>query len=73
MPASRVSRLETGEALRQGSVPCLELRASMIVGYGSASWRMVRDLAARLPTIVLPAWLKHKTEPVGIDDVVARS
>lgn len=45
----------------------------MIVGYGSASWRMVRDLAARLPTIVLPAWLKHKTEPVGIDDVVARS
>jgi uncharacterized protein YbjT (DUF2867 family) len=65
------SRLKTGDTLRQGRVPCLELRASMIVGHGSASWRMVRDLAARLPAMVLPAWLRHRTEPVGIDDVIA--
>jgi uncharacterized protein YbjT (DUF2867 family) len=65
------SRLETGEVLRAGPVPCLELRAGMIVGAGSASWTIVRDLAARLPGMVLPAWLAHRSEPVAVDDVVA--
>lgn len=65
------ARLRTGEALRGGSVPCLELRAGMIVGEGSASWTIVRDLAARLPAMVLPAWLAHLSEPVALDDVVA--
>jgi uncharacterized protein YbjT (DUF2867 family) len=65
------ARLATGEALRGGPVPCLELRAGMIVGAGSASWTIVRDLAARLPAMVLPAWLRHRSEPVGVDDVVA--
>jgi uncharacterized protein YbjT (DUF2867 family) len=64
------SRLEVGEILRSGAVPCLELRASMIVGYGSLSWWIVRDLAARLPVMVLPRWMKHRTEPVAISDVV---
>jgi uncharacterized protein YbjT (DUF2867 family) len=65
------ARLRTGEALRSGAVPCLELRAGMIVGAGSASWVIVRDLAARLPAMVLPAWLLHRSEPVAADDVVA--
>ena len=65
------ARLETGEALRTGPVPCLELRAGMIIGAGSASWTIVRDLAARLPAMVLPAWLMHRSEPVAVDDVVA--
>ncbi len=64
------SRLDVGEALRAGAVPTVELRASMIVGHGSLSWLMVRDLAARLPFMVLPRWLKSRTEPVAIDDVV---
>jgi uncharacterized protein YbjT (DUF2867 family) len=50
---------------------CLELRASMIVGEGSASFRMLRDLAARLPAMILPRWLGSRTEPIAIDDVVA--
>lgn len=65
------ARLETGLALRAGPVPCTELRAAMIVGAGSASWTIVRDLAARLPAMVLPAWLSHRSEPVAVDDVVA--
>lgn len=64
------SRLEVGETLREGEVSTVELRSSMIVGHGSLSWLMVRDLAARLPFMVLPRWLKSRTEPVGIDDVV---
>lgn len=64
------SRLDVGEALRAGSVKTVELRASMIVGHGSLSWLIVRDLAARLPFMVLPRWLKSRTQPVAIDDVV---
>ena len=65
------SRLEVGETLRAGSVSTVELRASMIIGYGSLSWLIVRDLAARLPLMVLPRWLKSRTQPIAIDDIVA--
>ncbi len=64
------SRLDVGEALRSGPVPAVELRASMIVGHGSLSWLIVRDLAARLPFMILPQWLKSRTQPVAIADVV---
>jgi uncharacterized protein YbjT (DUF2867 family) len=64
------SRLAVGEVLRAGRVPTLELRASMIVGLGSASWRIVRDLALRLPAMVLPAWARSRSCPIAIDDVV---
>lgn len=75
-PAGRASphlhsRLAVGETLRQGPVPTIELRASMIIGHGSLSWLIVRDLAARLPVMVLPSWLRSRTQPVAIDDVVA--
>ncbi len=64
------SRLGVGELLRAGPVKTIELRASMIVGFGSLSWLIVRDLAARLPVMVLPRWLKSRTQPIAIDDVV---
>jgi uncharacterized protein YbjT (DUF2867 family)/membrane protease YdiL (CAAX protease family) len=63
------SREEVGEVLRAGDVPTIELRASMIVGDGSLSWLIVRDLTARLPVMVLPSWLRSRTEPVSIEDV----
>ncbi len=65
-----LSRLEVGNALRAGRVPTLELRASMIVGVGSTSWLIVRDLAARLPLMVLPRWMRSLSQPVALDDVV---
>jgi uncharacterized protein YbjT (DUF2867 family) len=64
------SRLEVGEILRAGDVPAIELRASMIVGPGGASWQIVRDLAMRLPVMLLPAWTESKTCPVALADVV---
>jgi uncharacterized protein YbjT (DUF2867 family) len=64
------SRLAVGEILRQGVTPALELRASMIIGPGSDSWLLVRDAVARLPVIALPAALRARTQPAGIDDVV---
>jgi len=64
------SRLATGEALRSGTVPVFELRAAMVVGHGSTSWQIVRDLATRLPAMILPRWLSTRSRPIGIDDVV---
>lgn len=64
------ARLVTGERLRASSVSCIELRAAMIIGAGSESWTMVRDLALRLPVMVLPAWLSTRSSPIGVDDVV---
>jgi uncharacterized protein YbjT (DUF2867 family) len=42
----------------------------MIVGSGSTSFRMVRDLAARLPFMILPSWLQNRSQPVAAADVV---
>lgn len=74
-PAGRPSRhlrarLETGRILREGSVPAVELRAAMVVGAGGASWEMVHELAQRLPAMILPRWLRNRSRPVLIDDVV---
>jgi uncharacterized protein YbjT (DUF2867 family) len=64
------SRRTTGERLRAGVVSTIELRAAMIIGAGSTSWTMVRDLAARLPAMILPRWLRNHSHPIAIDDVV---
>ena len=65
------SRLLVGELLRAGAVPAIELRASMIIGEGSASWQIVRDLAMRLPAMLLPSWTRSRTCPIALEDVVA--
>lgn len=65
------SRLRTGEILRAGKVPCVELQATMVIGGGSESFRIVRDLSARLPFMLLPKWLDSESEPVAIRDVGA--
>lgn len=64
------SRLEVGEVLRAGAAPALELRASLIIGRGSVSWQVIRDLALRLPVMVLPKWTGSRTAPVALEDVV---
>ena len=64
------SRLKTGDILRSGSVSTIELRCGLIIGAGGSSWMMVRDLAARLPAMLLPRWLLYSSWPVWIEDVV---
>ena len=65
------SRQETGKILRSGPVPVTELRAAIIVGSGSASFEIVRDLARRLPVMVCPRWVRSRCEPIAVDDVLA--
>lgn len=46
------------------------LRAGIIIGSGSASFEIIRDLAEKLPVMVAPKWLKTKCQPIGISDVI---
>ena len=64
------SRQETGAALRQFGVPVTEFRAGMIVGSGSLSFEMVRNLTERLPIMIAPRWVYSRTQPIAIRDVL---
>ena len=65
------SRIETGDILRRGSVPVIELRAGIIVGPGSAAFEVMRDLVAHLPIMITPRWIYSKSPPVALDDLIA--
>jgi uncharacterized protein YbjT (DUF2867 family) len=64
------SRREVGEILRASGVPTVELRASIVVGAGSASFELVRTVVENLPAIAAPDWLDHAAQPIALDDVV---
>lgn len=65
------SRRAVGEILRASGVPTVEFDASIVVGSGSASFELVRDLVERLPVLVGPDWLDNAAQPIATDDVVA--
>ena len=65
------SRHETAEILAADGPQLTYLRAAMVVGAGSESYRTLRYLVARLPVMIAPAWLRTPTQPIGIDDVIA--
>ncbi len=65
------SRQETGAALREGDVPVTEFRAGIVVGAGSASFEMIRDLTERLPVMVCPRWVFNRVQPIAVRDVLA--
>jgi uncharacterized protein YbjT (DUF2867 family) len=67
------SRQETGEVLRRhaGDTQVVELRASIIIGSGSASFEMIRALVERLPVMITPRWVSVLAQPIAIDDVLA--
>ena len=65
------SRHATGDALRESGVPVTELRAAVIVGSGSLSFEMVRDLTERLPVMIIPKWASTRIQPIGIRDMLA--
>jgi uncharacterized protein YbjT (DUF2867 family) len=46
------------------------LRASIIIGSGSASFEIIRDLVEKLPVMVTPRWLKSRCQPIGIRDIM---
>jgi uncharacterized protein YbjT (DUF2867 family) len=65
------SRLETGNILRASGVPVVELRASIVIGSGSASFELIRALVERLPVMVTPRWVHTAAQPIGIENVIS--
>ncbi len=64
------SRQDVGAALRIGGVAVTELRAAIIVGSGSASFEIIRDLARKLPVMICPRWVNSRCEPIAVRQVL---
>lgn len=64
------SRQEVGQILRESGVPVLEFRASIVIGYGSLSFEMIRSLVERLPIMITPKWVTVPAQPISIDDLL---
>jgi uncharacterized protein YbjT (DUF2867 family) len=64
------SRLEVGRILRESGVLTIELQASIIIGSGSLSFELIRNLMERLPIMITPKWVRVEAQPIFIDDVL---
>ena len=56
--------------LSKGNFNLTTLRAGIIIGSGSASFEIIRDLVEKLPLMVTPKWLNTKCQPIGVADVI---
>ena len=68
-----LSRLETGEILsaEPGQIQTIWFRAGVIIGSGSASFEIIRNLVQKLPIMVTPKWVNTLTQPIAVDDVLS--
>jgi uncharacterized protein YbjT (DUF2867 family) len=64
------SRKHVEEILASESYALTTLRAGIIVGSGSASFEIIRDLVEKLPVMIAPKWLKTKCQPIAIRNVL---
>lgn len=64
------SRREVEGLLGIAGVPVTVLRAGIIVGSGGISWEMTRQLVDHLPAMITPRWVRTRTQPIAVADVV---
>jgi uncharacterized protein YbjT (DUF2867 family) len=64
------SRKAVEETLGQGRYKLTTLRAGIIVGSGSASFEIIRDLVEKLPVMIAPRWLNTRSQPIAIRNVI---
>jgi uncharacterized protein YbjT (DUF2867 family) len=65
------SRKNVETELAKGNYNFTTLRAGIIIGSGSASFEIMRDLVEKLPVMITPKWLNTKCQPIGISDVIS--
>lgn len=65
------SRLAVEEELKSSGKACTILRAAIIIGSGSASFEIIRDLTEKIPFMITPKWVETRCQPIGIRDVLA--
>ena len=64
------SRREVESVLAEGTFDLTVLRAAVIIGPESASFRIVDDLTDRLPLMLVPKWVRTPCQPIGVDDAI---
>ena len=64
------SRLEVGNIFRSAITPSITLRASIIIGSGSLSFELIRNLTERLPFMIAPKWVQQPAQAIAIRDVL---
>jgi uncharacterized protein YbjT (DUF2867 family) len=64
------SRREVEHLLGTSGVPVTVLRAAIVIGHGSISWEITRQLVAHLPAMVVPKWATTRTQPIALADVI---
>ncbi|WP_266206092.1 SDR family oxidoreductase [Pontibacter kalidii] len=64
------SRRHVEDVLSTARAEVTVLRAAIIIGSGSASFEIIRDLVEKLPVMVTPKWLKSRCQPIAIRDVL---
>ncbi len=64
------SRFKVEKILGEGSVALTTLRAGIILGSGSASFEIIRDLVEKLPVMTAPKWLNTQCQPIAIRNVI---
>jgi len=67
------SRIETGEILcaKPKEIDVIWFRAGVIIGSGSASFEIIRNLIQKLPIMITPKWVRTKAQPIGVEDVIS--
>lgn len=65
-----VSRKNVERVLGSRGIPLTVLRAAIIIGSGSASFEIIRDLVEKLPVMVAPKWLQTRCQPIAIRNVI---
>jgi uncharacterized protein YbjT (DUF2867 family) len=66
-----LSRLETGEILSSSNdVQTIWIRAGVIIGSGSASFEIIRNLVEKLIFMTTPKWVETKAQPIAVSDVL---
>jgi uncharacterized protein YbjT (DUF2867 family) len=64
------SRKNVENILYKGHFKLTVLRAGIIVGSGSSSFEIIRDLCEKIPVMITPKWVLTKTQPIAIRDVI---
>jgi len=64
------SRMQVAKELKKGNVPITVLRAAIIIGSGSASYEIIKNLVKKLPIFFSPTWARTKCQPIAIRDVI---
>lgn len=64
------SRKNVEIELGKGNYAFTTIRAGIIIGSGSASFEIIRDLGEKLPVMITPKWIETKCQPIGISDII---